>query len=91
MTLWKRIKNGPIQPFDISDPIDFFIISTRKGNNFGQFVFPKAVLYEQGVISKNAEGGKRAIRVYPPWDKGLNNQALKTQKWQYCKVRGWLL
>lgn len=42
VTLWKRIGNGPIQPYDISDPVDFFIVSTRKeGGYFGQFVFPK--------------------------------------------------
>lgn len=33
-------------------------------------------------MSKNGEGGKRAIRVYPPWDKTINQQAQKTQKWQ---------
>jgi hypothetical protein len=82
VTLWKRIGNGPIQPYDMSDPVDFFIVSTRKDDLFGQFVFPKAVLCQQGVISKNGKGGKRAIRVYPPWDKAINQQAKKTQAWQ---------
>jgi hypothetical protein len=27
-------------------------------------------------------GGKRAIRVYPPWADKLNAQAQKTQQWQ---------
>ncbi|MFQ6421766.1 MULTISPECIES: MepB family protein [unclassified Bacillus (in: firmicutes)] len=26
--------------------------------------------------------GKRAIRVYPPWDKTTSRQAQKTQAWQ---------
>ncbi len=82
VTLWKRIGNGPIRPYDISDPIDFFIISARKDNYFGQFIFPKSVLCEQDVLSINGEGGKRAIRVYPSWDNALNRQAQKTQKWQ---------
>ena len=82
VTLWKRIGNGPIQPYDISDPVDFFIISTRKDSNFGQFVFPKSVLSEQGVLSIYGQGGKRGIRVYPPWDQTLNRQAQNTQKWQ---------
>ncbi len=82
VTLWKRIGNGPIQPYDISDPIDFFVISTRQNNHFGQFVFPKSVLCEQGVLSTKGKGGKRAIRVYPSWDKTLNRQAQKTQQWQ---------
>jgi hypothetical protein len=82
VTLWKRIGNNPIQPYDISDPFDFFIISTRKDDCFGQFIFPKSVLCEHDVVSVNGKGGKRAMRVYPPWDKELNRQAQKTQKWQ---------
>lgn len=82
VTLWKRQKGGPIQPFDHSDPIDFFVISARKENHFGQFIFPKSVLCEQGVVSTNNQGGKRAIRVYPPWETFLNKQAEKTQQWQ---------
>lgn len=45
VTLWKLIENGPIQPYDICDPVDLFIVSTRKGDHFGQFVFSKAVLW----------------------------------------------
>ena len=82
VTLWKRIGKGPIQPFDFTDPIDLFIISTRKDNHFGQFVFPKSVLCEQGILSTNNKEGKRAIRVYPPWDIATNKTAQKTQKWQ---------
>jgi hypothetical protein len=82
VTLWKRIGKGPIQPFDFTDLIDLFIISIRKDNRLGQFVFPKAVLCERGIISSNTKEGKRAIRVYPPWDKTLSKQAQKTQKWQ---------
>lgn len=82
VTLWERIGDGPIQPYDVSDSVDFFVISTRKGSNFGQFIFPKAVLCDQDIVSKNGEGGKRAIRVYPPWDNPTSRQALKTQKWQ---------
>nr|WP_255255562.1 MepB family protein [Bacillus cereus] len=43
--LWKRIGHRPIQPYDILDPVDLFVISTRDENNFGQFVFLKAILY----------------------------------------------
>jgi hypothetical protein len=82
VTLWKRVGKGPIQPFDQSDPIDFFIISVRKGDSFGQFVFPKAILLKHGVISKHGKGGKRAIRVYPPWDHPTSLQAMKSQMWQ---------
>ena len=82
VTLWKRIGKGPIQPFDYTDAIDLIVISVRKDSCFGQFVFPKAVLCEKGIIATITKEGKRAIRVYPPWDKGLNKQAQKTQQWQ---------
>lgn len=82
VTFWKRIENGPIQPFDAADPIDFLVVSCRKGQLLGQFVFPKSVLCERNVLSVRGEGGKRAIRVYPPWDRPTSHQALKTQSWQ---------
>lgn len=82
VTVWKRSANGPIQPYDISDPVDFFVVSTRHKNNFGHFVFPKSTLCEQDIVSVNEKGGKRGIRVYPPWDTTTSRQAQKTQKWQ---------
>jgi hypothetical protein len=82
VTVWKRVGDGPIQPFDMSDPIDLFVISSRKGNHFGQFVFPKKILCDQDFVSENETGGKRGIRVYPPWDKTISPQAQKTQRWQ---------
>ena len=82
VTLWKRIGKGPIEPHDLTDPVDLFIISVRNNEHFGQFVFPKTVLYEKGVVSKNGLGGKRAMRVYPPWDTTDNDQAKKSQRWQ---------
>lgn len=82
VTLWKRIGNGPILPYDIADDIDLFVISVRNEEFFGQFVFPKAALYEKGIISKEGKGGKRAMRIYPPWDITESKQAKKTQAWQ---------
>jgi hypothetical protein len=81
VTLWKRINQGPIQPFDSNDLIDLFIISTRKDDHFGLFIFPKSVLIAKEIVSDKKEG-KRAIRVYPPWDVTTSKQAQKTQKWQ---------
>lgn len=82
VTLWKRKGNGPIEPFDVSDPIDFVLINTRKGNDFGQFVFPKHILNEKGIVCGNKKQGKRGFRVYPPWDAPDNKQAKDTQWWQ---------
>jgi hypothetical protein len=82
VTLWKRKGDGPIQPFDSSDPIDLFIVSVRSGKHLGQFIFPKSVLTYQGILSTKKKEGKRAMRVYPPWDITTSKQAQKTQQWQ---------
>lgn len=82
VTLWKRNVSETIEPLDFSDPIDFVIISVRKENSFGQFIFPKAVLLEKGIFSTLTKEGKRATRVYPPWDITTSKQAQKTQQWQ---------
>ena len=75
-------KQGITEPFDISDDIDFIIITSKSGDNFGQFIFPKSVLADKGIITSNGKEGKRGIRVYPPWDIATNKQALLTQSWQ---------
>lgn len=82
VTLWKRSQTGPIQPFDSTDDIDLVVICTRFNQHFGQFVFPKATLIKQDIMSVKNKGGKRAIRVYPPWDRTESRQAQKTQSWQ---------
>ena len=30
---------------------------------------------EKGIVSNNAQGGKRAFRVYPSWDNTISPQA----------------
>ena len=82
VTLWKRNTLGIIEPFDLLDTIDFVIISVRKEDLFGQFIFPKAVLLAKGIFSTEIKEGKRATRVYPPWDETTSKQAQKTQQWQ---------
>ena len=82
VTLWKRSASGITAPYDSSDSVDFFVISVRNTDNFGQFVFPKSVLCEKGIFSINGHGGKRGVRVYPPWDRVTSKQAQKTQEWQ---------
>ena len=82
ITVWKRIDDGPIQPFDATDKINFVVVNVSDGNHFGQFVFPKQVLIDHGVFSNDSKEGKRAIRVYPPWVSPLSKQAIKTQEWQ---------
>lgn len=82
VTIWKRNQEGITQPFDLTDEIDFVIVSSQTRDNFGQFIFPKSVLLYQGIMAGNDNEGKRGIRVYPPWDIVKNKQAEKTKLWQ---------
>lgn len=82
VTFWKRLGKGPILPHDFNDSFDFLVVSVRAENHFGQFIFPKAILCEKGIVSCNGTEGKRAMRIYPPWDRPENSQAKKTQAWQ---------
>ncbi len=82
VTFWKRIENGPIEPFNVTDRIDFYVVNVQDENKFGQFVFPKSVLIKKGIISTKKKEGKRAFRVYPNWDMVKNKQVERTQKWQ---------
>lgn len=82
VTFWKRIGDGPIMPYDVSDDFDFLIVSVRDSASLGQFIFPKDVLWQNGLLSKDRQGGKRAMRVYPAWNVTESVQARKTQAWQ---------
>lgn len=91
VTIWKRNHDGITEPFHIQDDFDFIVITAKNGGNFGQFIFPKAVLADKGIISTNNKEGKRGIRVYPPWDIVISKQAVKTQNWQtnyFLKISG---
>jgi hypothetical protein len=83
VTLWvRRFPGAEIAPFDTSDGVDVCLVSVAEGSQRGYFVFPKAALVERGVMSVRFQGGKRALRVYPPWVKPESAQAAKTQAWQ---------
>ncbi|WP_298393974.1 MepB family protein [Flavobacterium sp.] len=82
VTLWKRIKDKPIEPFSSTDNFDFVIINCETQFNFGQFIFPKTVLEEKGYLQSQSIKGKLGFRVYPSWDKTENKQAQQTQNWQ---------
>ncbi|MBK9224090.1 MAG: MepB family protein [Flavobacterium sp.] len=78
VTIWKRNKDGITEPFSDLDDLDFIIITSKSNDNFGQFIFPKSVLADKGIITRNNKEGKRGIRVYPPWDIAINKQANST-------------
>ncbi|WP_438309846.1 MepB family protein [Streptomyces sp. HUAS TT3] len=82
VTVWQRSEEGPIRPFDADDGVDLFVVSSRDDDGFGQFVFPREVLCERGIVSRNGAGGKRGFRVYPPWVTTTSRQAASTRAWQ---------
>ncbi len=82
VTIWKRNNVGITEPFYVNDNIHLVVIICRSGEKFGQFVFPKSILSEKRIFTKNNVEGKRGIRVYPPWDITTSKQAMQTQAWQ---------
>jgi hypothetical protein len=83
VTCWKRPTTASeIAPLDKDDDIAFLVVSVSDLNNRGQFIFDRDILLAKGIMSRNRKGGKRAIRVYPPWSKPTAKDAVKTQKWQ---------
>lgn len=82
VTLWKRDAAGHTKPHEASDAIDLFIIGTRRDERLGQFVFPKSILLEEGILTSKTKPGKRGFRVYPSWDAAENKQAQASQHWQ---------
>lgn len=82
VVLWKRATSGIIEPFDVNDNIDFFVVAVNTPRHTGQFVFPKDILYEKKVLQGKGSEGKRAIRVYSAWDITTSRQAKNTQAWQ---------
>ena len=82
VTFWKRNKNGITEPLNENDLFDFYVINVSQENRLGQFVLPKSILIDKGIISTTKKDGKRGFRVYPSWDTANNPQAIRTQKWQ---------
>lgn len=82
VTFWKRSEVGPIEPFHENDAFDFFLVQVTNEKNSGIFILPKSILIKHGIISTARKEGKRALRVYPPWDIATNKQAIISQKWQ---------
>lgn len=83
VTLWKRpTPASEIAPLDTGDGVAFVVVSVADETHCGQFVFDQKILAAKGVMSIDGDGGKRAIRVYPPWARPVAKQAIRTQQWQ---------
>lgn len=89
VTMWKRSSpDGPIAPLDAGDAVDFVVVWVAESGRRGQFVFDRGTLIDRDVMSEQGLGGKRAIRVYPPWSRPVAKQALATQRWQADRFLG---
>ena len=83
VTLWKRPRPGAeIAPLDSDDGVDFVVVAVTDGVRSGLFVFNQAALLAHGVMSRGGQGGKRALRVYPPWSTPVAKDAIKAAQWQ---------
>ncbi|MCJ1994305.1 MepB family protein [Lactococcus piscium] len=82
VAFWEKDASDQNQAFDMASTPDKLIISIIDGDLKGQFVFPKSILINQGVLRREHVKGKMAMRVYPTWLDHLNPTASKTQKWQ---------
>ncbi|UNM97401.1 MepB family protein [Ignatzschineria rhizosphaerae] len=82
LAIWEKdAENKNISFSEITFP-DFLMVNILDGERKGQFIFPKWVLKQQGILSSSTKPGKMAFRVYTPWDTDLNRSAAKTAKWQ---------
>ena len=83
VAFWEKDENNKNQPFLYENSPDLLIVTTFKNNNeFGQFIFPKEVLYKKNILKSSNTKGKMGIRVYPSWDSPISKIAIETQKWQ---------
>lgn len=83
VAFWEKDKNNKNQPYSYEEAPDLLVVTTFKNDQkFGQFVFPKEVLFKQRILRSNSTKGKMAMRVYPSWDHPISKQAMKTQQWQ---------
>jgi hypothetical protein len=82
VTLWLKNELEKNRPYNYDEMKDKLIINVLDGDNKGQFIFPKELLADKGVLRIGKEKGKMAFRIYPSWETNLNKAAIKTQKWQ---------
>lgn len=82
VAFWRKNESNENTPFDYATSEDKLIINIIDNDKKGQFIFPKSLLKEKGIVESNHHKGKMAMRVYPSWVSNLNTTAIKTQKWQ---------
>ena len=61
VTFWKRNQNKETEPYSENDQFDFYVINSKSGDRFGQFVFPKSELINKGFITSEKKDGKEDL------------------------------
>lgn len=82
VVFWEKSVSGTNKPYGYENCPDKIIITIIDNERKGQFIFPKKLLLENGILESKHSKGKMAIRVYPSWETELNKTAHTTQRWQ---------
>ncbi|ALS03365.1 MepB protein [Enterococcus silesiacus] len=82
VVFWEKDDQNKNQPYDAITAPDKLVITVFDQEKKGQFIFPKEILIEKGILSHGKITGKMALRVYPDWIDELNPTAAATQRWQ---------
>ncbi len=82
VAIWEKDEKGNNVAYSESSFPDCLVVYCFNQQMVGCFKFPKDVLKQQNILKTETQKGKMGFRVYPPWDKPIAKQALKTQAWQ---------
>lgn len=82
VVFWEKNMHNQNQAFDFKESPDFLIVHVLDNEHKGLFLFPKDLLLKKNILRTLQKKGKMATRVYPLWEKFLNETAEQTQKWQ---------
>ncbi|GMA07441.1 hypothetical protein GCM10025886_05920 [Tetragenococcus halophilus subsp. flandriensis] len=82
VAFWEKDEYNNNQPYLYNNSPSKIIISMIVGEKKGIFIFPRLILLDKKILKTDKQKGKMAIRVYPTWEKELNDSAKRTQNWQ---------
>lgn len=82
VVFWEKDMQNKNQAYSVAESLEITIVTVIDQEKVGQFLFPRAILQQQGILRSEAQKGKMGIRVYPTWELDLNKNAQQIQKWQ---------
>lgn len=82
VVFWEKENQNKNQAYSLKDSADKLIVTILDDQDKGQFIFPKQLLFDKGILKSEQTQGKMGIRVYPNWVVDLNKTAERTQQWQ---------